>query len=235
MGDANNGNGEQVNALAFPPIQARTPALASERRDAAEHRQHILSAARVLFAEQGVDVVSMHQVALAAGVGQGTLYRRYAHKGMLCMALLEESISSFQQEMLSYLEHIGELVAALDRLKYVLVHLLAFNEHNAPLLAAITDSACGQRRTQPYHSPFYLWLRQVVMLLLQQAVTRAEIPSLDIEYAADVVLTPLAIDLYLYQRYELGFTQERIAEGLQRFLLHGLYAEHSGRRYDNEF
>ncbi|MBA2680907.1 MAG: TetR/AcrR family transcriptional regulator [Ktedonobacteraceae bacterium] len=223
MGDADNG--EQVKALAFPRIQPSAPASCSERRDAAEHRQRILSAARVLFAEHGVDVVSMHQVALAAGVGQGTLYRRYAHKGILCTALLEESISDFQEEMLRYLERIGESVTALDRLKHVLVHLLAFNEHNAPLLAAITDSACGQRRTQPYHSPFYLWLRQVVILLLQQAVSRAEIPSLDIEYAADVVLMPLAIDLYLYQRHELGFTQERIAEGLQRFLLHGLHAE----------
>ncbi len=223
MSDA--GNGEQVKVLAFPRIQPSTPVPCSERRDAAEHRQRILSTARVLFSEQGVDAVSMHQVALAAGVGQGTLYRRYAHKGMLCTALLEEGITGFQEEMLRYLEHIGESLAALDRLKYVLVHLLAFNEHNAPLLAAITDSACGQRRTQPYHSPFYLWLRQVVMVLLQQAVTRAEVAPLDIEYAADVVLTPLAIDLYLYQRYELGFTQERIAEGLQHFLLHGLHVE----------
>ncbi|MDQ2715446.1 MAG: TetR/AcrR family transcriptional regulator [Chloroflexota bacterium] len=225
MGNAGNSDGEQVKALALPRIQPSASVPGSERRDVAEHRQCILSAARVLFAEQGVDVVSMHQIALAAGVGQGTLYRRYAHKGMLCMALLEESISGFQEEMLSYLEHVGESIAALERLKQVLVHLLAFNEHNAPLLGAITDSACGQRRTQPYHSPFYLWLRQVVMLLLQQAVSHAEVPALDIEYAADVVLTPLAIDLYLYQRYELGFTQERIAEGLQRFLLHGLHAE----------
>src|SRR5690242_18987874 len=58
-----------------------------ERRDAAEHRQRILEVARRLFAEQGVEAVSMHQIALAAGIGQGTLYRRYANKSELCLDL----------------------------------------------------------------------------------------------------------------------------------------------------
>lgn len=106
----------------------------------------------------------------------------------------------------------------------MLVHLIGFNEANAPLLGATIDAACGERRTSPYRSPFYLWLRQVVTVLLRQATLREEIPQLDIEYAADLVLTPLAIDFYLYQRQELGFTEERIASGLQQFLFHGLSA-----------
>src|SRR5215471_19498441 len=73
-----------------------------ERRDAAEHRQRILEVARRLFAQQGVEAVSMHQIALATGIGQGTLYRRYANKGELCMDLLCEQY-----------EHCGEEIAIL--------------------------------------------------------------------------------------------------------------------------
>ncbi|HZG64870.1 MAG TPA: helix-turn-helix domain-containing protein, partial [Rubrobacteraceae bacterium] len=62
-----------------------------ERRDAAESRRRVLDTARELFEERGVDSVSMHEIGRAAGVGQGTLYRRYEHKGALCSALLFES------------------------------------------------------------------------------------------------------------------------------------------------
>src|SRR5207244_11478218 len=66
------------------------PCARPERRDATEHRRRILEVARRLFAERGVAAVSMHQIAIAAGIGQGTLYRRYAHKGELSMDLLSE-------------------------------------------------------------------------------------------------------------------------------------------------
>ena len=76
------------------------PHIRHERRDAAEHRQRILNVAQRLFAEHGVDAVSMHQIARAAGIGQGTLYRRYAHKGELCMDLLHERYERFVRRVL---------------------------------------------------------------------------------------------------------------------------------------
>src|SRR5207237_8859614 len=103
------------------------PAARLERRDAMEHRRRILEVARHLFAEHGVDVVSMHQIAMAAGIGQGTLYRRYANKGELCMDLLRERHEQFVEE-------IATLFAAtvtspvLERLDGVLAHLIAFLE-----------------------------------------------------------------------------------------------------------
>src|SRR5437667_12568260 len=64
-----------------------------------EYCARILITARTLFSERGVDAVSMHQIAQAAGVGQGTLYRRYTHKSSLCEALLSSAIQQFQQEL----------------------------------------------------------------------------------------------------------------------------------------
>ena len=206
------------------PSGTNTPRV--ERRDARQHRQSILNVARDLFAEHGVDDVTMHQIAQAAGVGQGTLYRRYAHKGLLCLGLLEESMHTFQKHIQAYLEQAGTRLPILEQLTSVFRQLIRFNEDNAPLLSAITDAACGNRRTDSFRSPFYLWLRQLVLTLLQQAVERKEIAVQDLEYTVDVLLAPLAIDFYLYQRHTLGFTQERIAAGLQQVMLQGLSVTH---------
>jgi len=54
----------------------------AERRDAAENRQRILATAIRLFEQFGVEQVSMNQIATEAGIGPGTLYRRYRNKAM---------------------------------------------------------------------------------------------------------------------------------------------------------
>ena len=60
------------------------------RRDAAENRERVLAAAVALFARQGRDV-SMATIADEAGVGVGTLYRRYPTRELLLEALTERS------------------------------------------------------------------------------------------------------------------------------------------------
>ena len=48
-----------------------------ERADAARNRRRILTAARLLVERNGADAVTMDDVATAAGVGKGTLFRRF--------------------------------------------------------------------------------------------------------------------------------------------------------------
>lgn len=192
-----------------------------ERSDAVESRRKILGAARVLFEEKGVDAVSMHEIGRAAGVGQGTLYRRFEHKGALCAALLREGMGRFTEEARVRVEDEGE--QALDRLVWFLEHLAHFTEKDAPMLGAIKDSLGGGRRMEMYRSPFYGWLRAVVAALLSRAVERGEAPEdLDVEVLADVVLAPLNVDLYLFQRHELGMEPGRIVGALRGLLLDGL-------------
>lgn len=198
----------------------RGDACGGERRDAAESRRRILDAARTLFDERGVDPVNMYEIGREASVGQGTLYRRYEHKGALCAALLHESVTRFSEEVRVHLEEDQE--PALAQLEYFLYRLAEFNEKNAPLLGAIRDAAGGGRRPEVYRNPFYRWLNETVVVLLEQAVAGDEVPSLDVEYAADAILAPLNIDLYLFQRHELGMDPERITTSLSRLVLDGL-------------
>ena len=61
------------------------------RRDAERNRQRILDAARVVFAERGLSG-SHDDIAREAGVGVGTVYRRFPKKEQLIDALFEARI-----------------------------------------------------------------------------------------------------------------------------------------------
>lgn len=61
-----------------------SPAL---RADAERNRRKLLDAARELYADRGLDV-TLDEVARHAGVGTGTAYRRFKHKGELIEALM---------------------------------------------------------------------------------------------------------------------------------------------------
>jgi AcrR family transcriptional regulator len=73
------------------PLPEAIPAL---RRDARENRDRILEAARACFAAQGIDV-PVEEIAQRAGVGMGTLYRRFPTKADLVEAVIEESLDAF--------------------------------------------------------------------------------------------------------------------------------------------
>lgn len=189
------------------------------RRDALENRRRILEVAREAFAEGGVEGTSMHQIGRKAGVGQGTLYRHFEHKGALCSALLSEEIEGFVGEMRRRTEGRGP---ALGRLKWFLGWMARFNEENGALLGAIRAAYAGGRRVELYGNPFYKRLKNTVVELLDEAVGGGEVPpDLDVECLADTLLAALDIDLYLYQRHQLGMERERIV-GALRSLLNGL-------------
>lgn len=63
------------------------------RRDAERNRRRILDAARALMAERGVGV-SLDEVAVAADVGVGTVYRRFPDREALVRALFSEHVDA---------------------------------------------------------------------------------------------------------------------------------------------
>lgn len=62
------------------------------RKDAERNRQRVLTAARQLFAVKGMEA-TLNDVAHHAGVGVGTVYRRFATKEELIDAIFEEGIA----------------------------------------------------------------------------------------------------------------------------------------------
>jgi AcrR family transcriptional regulator len=66
------------------------------RRDAAENRQLLLDAAARVFAEQGLDA-TVDEIARVAGVGIGTLYRRFPTKDALISALVQDVLQTMSR------------------------------------------------------------------------------------------------------------------------------------------
>jgi AcrR family transcriptional regulator len=72
--------------MTAPSESRKIPAL---RQDAARNRVKILAAALAVFDEEGVDV-GVELIAHRAGVGMGTLYRRFPTKELLIEAVVDE-------------------------------------------------------------------------------------------------------------------------------------------------
>ena len=62
-----------------------------ERRDAARNRELLLDAAHRLVDRDGVEAVTTDAVAAEAGVGKGTVFRRFGSRAGLMTALLDHA------------------------------------------------------------------------------------------------------------------------------------------------
>jgi AcrR family transcriptional regulator len=191
-----------------------------ERRDARENRQLLLKVAKQLFASAGVAATSMKDIAEAAGVGKGTLYRHFAHKGEICVALLKEDVAAFQERFNVLIENAMD-DAPLALIDLLITEKIRMTETHLPLFAGI-DEAGGGGRTRPFRGQFGAWTHTVIVRLLGAAVERGEVPHLDLEFTADAILAAMSPQLYSYQRHECGYSVERTIEGMRRLFVDGL-------------
>ncbi|HEX3590249.1 MAG TPA: TetR/AcrR family transcriptional regulator [Pseudonocardiaceae bacterium] len=157
-----------------------------ERSDAVRNRAKILEVTSRLFAEHGVDHVSMDQIAAEAGVGKGTLFRRFGDKAGLGVALLDERERTLQDALASGPPPLGPGAPAGDRLRAFLAAYSEFLDANLDLVHMSETASPGAR----YRVGGYLsWQPHVRSLIVQAR------PDLDAEYLAHLLLAGLAADL----------------------------------------
>lgn len=165
-----------------------------ERADAARNRRRILDAAERLFHEHGVAAVSMDQIAQAAKVGKGTLFRRFGDKAGLAVALLDSRERELQAAILSGPPPLGPGAKPGERLTAFLTSYADFLDKHLDLVHMSETARAGARyRIGAYR----LWHRHVAML-----ITEAR-PDLDAEYLAHALLAPLAADQRMALRQEI--------------------------------
>jgi len=192
----------------------RPSAREGERSDAARNRRVILGTARTLFEERGVTCVTMEEIARASGVGKGTLYRRFPHKGFLCQALLDEPTKHLQEQTLKVLRE--PETSALEKLDAFLDRLVAFTAENLDLIYGGNEPLCGADRLERFSHPAYDWRRSTVLGLLRAAVNEGDVDAgLDLEYLAQALLAPLEVDLFYYQHRVQGLPAWRISDGVR--------------------
>ncbi|MFM9442969.1 TetR/AcrR family transcriptional regulator [Streptomyces acidiscabies] len=86
------------------------------RSDATRNRERILDAARRLVVAYGPGHVTMREVAAEAGVGKGTLFRRFGDRDGLLAALLDEADADFLEACTSGPPPLGPGAPPVDRL-----------------------------------------------------------------------------------------------------------------------
>lgn len=183
----------------------------SERADAARNRAKVLAAAAKLFASRDPRAVTMDDIAKAAGVGRGTLYRRYPDTNSIAVALLDAHERALQERLLHGEPPLGPGASPADRLAAfyeAMVELL--DDHAHLVLGAETGGA--RFATGAYG----FWYAHVRALLLAADVR-------DPDALVDALLAPLAAEVYLAQR-KRGLTSPAITHGLTR-IAHTLLGE----------
>src|SRR5207237_2911271 len=162
---------DAVCGLALPQLELDR----HERADAARNREAILCAAQRLVSERGVDGVTMDEVACAAGVGKGTLFRRFGDRNGLLRALLDERERAFQESFIRGPAPLGPGAGAYERLIAYGERRLEEVEIQGELLAAAVAGAPGDRLAHRVYGAHRAHLRA----LLPEAA-----PGCDADYLA---------------------------------------------------
>jgi AcrR family transcriptional regulator len=179
----------------------------TERADAARNRLRILDAARRLLATHGFADLSLDAVAKEAGVGVGTVYRRFHNRAGLVYALIEDSESRFQERFTRHCE--DGAPSARDRLRAFLHGMAELVEDNLELLLLAEASApAGRYRSAPFRRHH----DQVVGMVAELA------PGVDAAYVADLLLMAYTPGLFNFQRTERGWDMDRIKRGVDALI-----------------
>jgi AcrR family transcriptional regulator len=172
-----------------------------ERGDAARNRALLLDAARRLVAERGPDAVTMDEIATAAGVGKGTLFRRFGSRAGLMMVLLDEDEQVSQRAFMFGPGPLGPDAPPLER-------LLAFGRERLRFVqthqALLSDAA---RDPQMRYGAPAMVLRTHVRVLLEAARTTG-----DLDVQADALVALLDPDYVHHQLVDRQETVERLGD-----------------------
>ncbi|MGM1046377.1 MAG: TetR/AcrR family transcriptional regulator [Bacillota bacterium] len=186
----------------------------------------ILDTAQALFNKYGVEDVSMHQVAKTAGIGQGTLYRRYPSKSKICFSLMEAKIDRFMQELDDYLQSSGEESVAV-RIRTIMTRLiLHFNEDLEWLRIILSTGRLEDTKNELCENPPFTYLRLQIKSLLEHAAEQGELKPMDPEFTSILLSSLPRADIILYMR-DKGYSAEQIADEYCRSFVDTLFVDTS--------
>jgi AcrR family transcriptional regulator len=173
-----------------------------ERSDAARNREALLEAAARLVDHCGVDSVTMDAVAESAGVGKGTVFRRFGSRAGLMAALLDQTESDWQARVIGGPPPLGPGAPPRDRLLAFGRSRLEQNLRGAALIRA----ASGTPPARNY--AVYSFAATHLRYLLDQLDVAGDIALL-----ATALLAPLEV-VILEQQIDIeGMDVDRIASG----------------------
>jgi AcrR family transcriptional regulator len=181
-----------------------------ERADAAANRVRILEAAVRVLAERGAEGTSIDAVAGEAGVGKGTIFRRFGDRSGLFQALMDEHLRVFQDAFMFGPPPLGPGAPAEDRLAVFFDGLLDLHDEHLELTLALERDRSGV----PIEG--YLALSLHVESLVRQIS-----PDPDPRITAQLLLNAINVSLVRYLRRDADMSLATIKASM-RLLIAGL-------------
>ncbi len=163
-----------------------------ERADAARNRRLLLVTAREIIAGQGVGQLTMDGLAERAGLGKGTVFRRFGTRAGIFQALLDDDERDFQEQVLSGPPPLGPGAPPLDR-------LIAYGRARIDFLIGhreIARAALDGRERVPAGSQTPM-SREHIRFLLREMSLGAD-PKTDLDVLATQLTAALDGPLLLY-------------------------------------
>jgi polyketide synthase 12 len=183
----------------------------AERADAVRNRRHLLATARGMLASQGAETLTMDALAEQAGLGKGTVFRRFGTRAGIFQALLDDDERAFQEQVLAGPPPLGPGAPPMDRLiAYGRARAAFLIEHREIARAALDGSQPIPAGAQTPVSQMHIRI-----LLAQIPLGPADLDILAMQLTA-ALDGPLLLYLSASALTEAGpQAGERIAQGWQ--------------------
>lgn len=182
-------------------------------RQAAQTRRAVLAAARELVGEAGYGAMTVAKIARRAGVAVDTVYASVGRKPEVLRALVETALSGTDEEVPAaqrrYVQRIGEVPAARDKLEIYADAITGIQQRLAPVFLALRDAAVTDEDARA------LWrevsdrrARNMLVFAADLAATGELREDLTERRVADVLWSMNAAEYWTLLVVERGWTAE---------------------------
>jgi AcrR family transcriptional regulator len=145
------------------------------RADAERNRKRLLDAAQTIFRERGLEV-SVAEIAEAAGVGRGTLFRNFASKEDLIAAIVAERMS----EACARGEELLKAPDPAEGLFEFIGDLVPRQQVDRALFEAMDDTWLARDEIRAAHADFVGVVDRLVVRAQKQGSVRGDIGAMDV-------------------------------------------------------
>jgi AcrR family transcriptional regulator len=163
-------------------------------RNGNKTKELIARSALELFVRQGITETTVRDIAAAAGLAEGTLYRHFESKEELAWELFHTNYTAFAQELDRLQREFGTLP---EKLTAMIRQFCAFFDRDPVLFSYLLLAQHSQLKKVP---PEMATAVTVLQKVLAQGIARREMPEMEVEVAAAMVLG-LVLQVAVFKAY----------------------------------
>lgn len=164
-------------------------------RDGSKTKGLIARTALLLFVEKGITETTIRDIAGAAGIAEGTLYRHYESKDQLAWELFSTNYLAFARELDRLQEEYDTLN---DKLAAMIRQFCAFFDRDPVLFSYLLLAQHAQlKKVTPEMQTAVTVLQKVIA----RGMARGEVPEMEVELAAAMVLG-VVLEVAVFKAYD---------------------------------